>query len=315
MSPETSSTETPETPETPESFAEHHDGVYTSAVAAAAGLSPQQQARRRASGRVRAAGRGVVVIAGVPPTWRQAVRVAVLVAGPKVWVSHVTAERLLGAPRRPDSGIDLSGPLQRQVRLPGVRSHRTGTMEEDDLTTRSGIPCTTPLRTVIDMSGQLSDRELGVLLDHFLRRRAIRIDDLRSRVNRLRPAPGRSVARLRRVLADRIPGYDPGESELEGRIARIIDAAGLPRPEHQLRVDLGERRYRVDFAWPDRRLYLEGNGFGYHSLASDLDRDAGRQNELVLDGWTPIEITWRMTDEYIVSTLRRFLALPGPSVR
>ncbi len=45
-------------------------------------------------------------------------------------------------------------------------------------------------------------------------------------------------------------------------------------------------------------------------LATDLDSDARRQNELVLDGWTPIEITWRMTDAEIAATIRRFLALP-----
>jgi hypothetical protein len=41
-----------------------------------------------------------------------------------------------------------------------------------------------------------------------------------------------------------------------------------------------------------------------------LDSDARRQNDLVLDGWVPIEITWRMTDNEIATTIRRFLALP-----
>jgi hypothetical protein len=54
-------------------------------------------------------------------------------------------------------------------------------------------------------------------------------------------------------------------------------------------------------------VYLEGNGFGFHSLSTELDRDARRQNELVLDGWRPIEITWRMTNAEIEHTVRRFL--------
>jgi very-short-patch-repair endonuclease len=77
-------------------------------------------------------------------------------------------------------------------------------------------------------------------------------------------------------------------------------------------VSYGKRRYRIDFAWPDRRLYLEGNGFGWHMLATDLDSDARRQNELVLNGWIPIEITWRMTDAEIGNTIRRFLTLHPP---
>ena len=47
-------------------------------------------------------------------------------------------------------------------------------------------------------------------------------------------------------------------------------------------------------------------------LATDLDGDARRQNELVLDGWVPIEITWRMSDAEIANTIRRFLALHPP---
>jgi very-short-patch-repair endonuclease len=78
-------------------------------------------------------------------------------------------------------------------------------------------------------------------------------------------------------------------------------------PAQQHRVVLGPSRYRIDFAWPERRLYLEGNGFGFHRLATDLDRDATRQNELVLSGWTPIELTWRMSDAVIEDTLRRFM--------
>jgi len=140
-----------------------------------------------------------------------------------------------------------------------------------------------------------------------LRNKTLRLEQLRGRVSRTRPASGRSVRALQQVLRDRIPGYDAGESELEGRLARVIARAGLPLPTQQHRVSYGSVRYRVDFAWPDRKLYLEGNGFGWHQLSSDLDNEAMRQNELVLDGWTPIELTWRMTDEYIEQTLRRFL--------
>ena len=306
MPPEPSSRQTWDNPE---SFAERNDGLYTLEVATAAGLSAQQQARRRSAGRARSMGRGVDMVAGAPHTWRQRVRATAFLAGPRVVISHGTAARLLGASVAPQDWIHVTGPLGRHVRLPGVRGHRTGTMEDSDTTSRQGIPCTTPLRTVIDMSGELTVAQLGTLLDHFLRQRMLDLDDMRSQVNRLRPAPGRSVKRLRMVLAQRIPGYDPGESELEGRLARLIDRAGLPRAAQQHRVTIDGHRFRIDFAWPDRRLYLEGNGFGYHSLASDLDRDASRQNELVLAGWTPIEVTWRMTDQVIERTLRRFLAL------
>lgn len=294
-------------PPTPEEWAERHDGLFTNEVAAAAGLSRQQLSRRRASGRLRAIRRGVSAIGGAPATRRQAIRAVELAASQDVCISHEGAAWLLGAPCPSDDHIHVSGPLARLVRLPGVRAHRTGTFEEDDVVTRQGIRCTSPLRTVLDLSGSLSPVELGKLVDYFLRNKMLQLEDLRGRVGRTRAAPGRSVRKLHQVLRDRIPGYDPGESELEGRIARIIIRARLPAPTQQHRVTYGALRYRVDFAWPERRLYLEGNGFGWHQLSTDLDGDATRQNELVLDGWTPIELTWRMTDQVIETTLRRFM--------
>lgn len=296
-----------EQPPTPEQWAEHHDGVFSTEVARAAGLSRQQLSRRRTSGRSRAIRRGVSAIGGAPPTRRQAIRAVELTVPEDVGLSHETAAWLFGAPCPSDDHINVSGPPARVVRLPGVKAHRSATLEEGDLVTRTGLRCTSPLRTVLDLSGRLTVAELGKLVDYFLRNKMLRLDDFRGRVSRTRPAPGRSVRKLQRVLRDRIPGYDPGESELEGRLARIIIRSGLPAPTQQHRLSYGSARYRVDFAWPERRLYLEGNGFGWHQLSSDLDNDATRQNELVLDGWTPIELTWRMTDQVIETTLRRFM--------
>ncbi|HVE19322.1 MAG TPA: hypothetical protein VNB52_09560 [Ilumatobacteraceae bacterium] len=250
---------------------------------------------------------------GTPPSWRQAVRAVLLSHVDRVAGSHWTALTLLdGGTNSEVDKIHVITDLGHRIALDGVVSHRSGLLEEGDLVRRDGMLCTSPLRTVIDLSGPMTASELGKVVDGFLRRKQLNLEELRERVDRTRPAPGRSVATLRKVLAARLPGYDPGESELEGRIARIIDAHGLPRAMHQHRVSYGSHRYRIDLAWPDRKLYLEGNGFGWHMLATDLDGDARRQNELVLDGWVPIEITWRMSNAEIANTIRRFLALHPP---
>lgn len=293
-------------------WAERHDGLLTPAVLRADGRSERSQEHERRSGRLRAVRRGVLAVNGTPHTWRQAVRAAVIAGGPGVAAARETALRLLGGRRIETDRLMLIAEAKRQVRLGGAVTIRSGTIEPGDLVSVDGITCTSPLRTVIDLSGSMSDEVLGAVVDDFVRRRVLELEGLRSRVNRLRPAPGRSPRRLRRVLGLRIPGYDPGESQLEARITLILLANEFPLPVQQHRVEYGGRRYRLDFAWPDRKLYLEGNGFGWHSLASDLDRDARRQNELVLDGWCPIEVTWRMTDDEIRRSLVRFFALRPP---
>ena len=292
----------------PEQWAERNDGLVNSEAAAKGGVSRDQVARRRKSQRYRSVRRNVDAVVGAPQTWKQQVRAVALTCGPKVAVAHATAARLLGAEVTDDGTIHVIGPISRLVRLDGVTCHRSTTIEPEDVVQRDGIACTSPIKTVIDMSGALTIKLLGKLVDHFLRTHQMKLEDLRDRVGRLRAAPGRSMTKLRIVLAARIPGYDPGESDLEGRIARVIDRAGLARPTQQLRVKLDGERYRIDFAWPERMLYLEGNGFGFHRLSSDLDRDATRQNTLVLGGWTPIELTWRMSDAVIQDTIRRFLS-------
>jgi hypothetical protein len=292
-------------------WAERHDGLLTEKIVRSSGRGRKQRQRDRDLGRVRVVRRGVVAVNGSPRSWRQEVRAVLLSCGDLIAASHGTAQRLLDGVEirmlRDEDAFHVIAPLTRKASRDGVIAHRSGTIEKGDIVTRGDMRTTSPLRTVIDLSGTLCDKDLGLVVDDFVRRKQMTLDDLRERTNRTLPAPGRSVGRLRRVLGARLPGYDPGESELEGRIARLIGRAGLPQPTQQHRVQLGRDRYRIDFAWPEHKVYLEGNGFGFHSLSSDLDRDARRQNRLVLDGWRPIEITWRMSDVEIEKTIRAFL--------
>lgn len=288
-------------------WAENHDGLITQRVMRADGRDRGAVQGELRSGRVRSIRRGVVAVNGAPPTWRQAVRAVLLSCGDEVAASHGTALRLLGGRVIPSEWIEVLAPMARQVRLDGVRAHRSGVLEPGDIVVVQGMRCTSALRTVVDLSGVLPWKQLGDVVDDLVRRRLLDLEALRSRVNRLRPAPGRRMKVLRAVLAARIPGYDPGESTLEARIMLLLIEHGLPLPTQQLKVEFGPNRYRIDFAWPDRRIYLEGNGFGSHSLSTDLDRDARRQNELVLDGWRPIELTWRMSDEEMRRVLISFL--------
>jgi Transcriptional regulator, AbiEi antitoxin len=295
-----------------EDLAERQDGVVSLAQARWCGVSQGQIAWRRSSGRYRRCRRGVVRVAGVPPSWRQAVRIAALAAVGPVAVSHASAARLYGLELPPavhrrwqaDSAfIELSAPIVRHVRLDGVRGHRSGTWEEGDIVARAGLAVTSPLRIVIDLSSRLGVDGTGRLVDEMLRRKLVTVAALRDRVASLRPAPGRSVRVLRAVVAARDQTYDPGESTLEARIRRVIRRKGFPAPVGQYWIRDATLAARLDFAYPDVKVYLEGDGFGFHRFASDLDRDARRRNELVQRGWIGLHFTWRMKDAEIEAKL------------
>ena len=288
-----------------EDWAEKRDGLLTTRVVRTS-VSSRQVVRRKQAGIWRQVRRGVMAVGGSPRSWQQEVRAVLLSCGLAVVASYWTAVRLHGGtvPKDRAEGIHVSGSPYRMVRMAGVLHHRSGTFIDDDLVKRAGMRCTSTVRTVIDISGALSVDELGKIVDDFLRRKVMDLDDLRTRVSAMRPAPGRSIKTLRAVLAARIPGYEAGDSHLETRIALLIAGGRIGQPIHQFRIAFGSIRYRLDFAYPEQKVYLEGNGFGCHSIASDLDNDARRQNHMVIDGWRPVELTWRMTDAEILTTLR-----------
>ena len=75
----------------------------------------------------------------------------------------------------------------------------------------------------------------------------------------------------------------------------------LPIREHPI------KNYRFDFAWLDQKVLLEvhGNGPGHQSPLG-MTRDAKKQMEAVIRGWTVIFITTLMLkDDNIEHTLRQ----------
>ena len=95
---------------------------------------------------------------------------------------------------------------------------------------KSGIPVTSPARTLADLARVATPQEV---------RRATR------------------AAEKRGLPLD--PGHVPSktESELEDDFLAICRRYGVPEPECQ--VPFG--RHRVDFYWPDHRLAIETDGY------------------------------------------------------
>jgi hypothetical protein len=61
------------------------------------------------------------------------------------------------------------------------RSSSTTTTSEQDRTTVEGIPCTTAVRTVIDLAPELTSDELRRVVDDCLSRRLFTVEDARTR--------------------------------------------------------------------------------------------------------------------------------------
>jgi len=165
------------------------------------------------------------------------------------------------------------------------------------------VPVTTPARTLLDLAGVLDADELGRCTDEALRRRLLSLDELRRVFDRHSGAGRRRLAPVRAVLADRVPGYDPGANDWEQRMDRLWDLLALPPAVRQHTVRVGGHRYRVDRAIPELKLAVEWVGKEFHSLEGRFVRDRLRISDLVQAGWDVIEVTPHWTPKRLRATV------------
>src|SRR5437764_10900550 len=90
--------------------------------------------------------------------------------------------------------------------------------------------------------------------------------------------PGRRL--LAPLVAARRAGRRPTESELEDDLLGLIRRYGLPEPVPQYPY----RGRRIDFAYPELVIGIEGNSVQAHSAKEDVQRNAEKANDL-LEWW------------------------------
>ena len=262
-------------------------------------LSEKQLEAWLASRRLEPMWPGVYRAAGAPESWEQRLHGCCLSAGDGVFASHRSAARLWGLTGVPAVRLEVTAGAGRAVRLAGVVAHRSNLVDERFVTEVDGIPVTSAERTVVDLAAVLGEHTLGPVLDDGARRRIVSYESVGRCLEQMRRRGRRRTTVVERLLEARL-GSDPGESALEGRVARWLVAAGLPPPVPQLWVVAGGRRFRLDLAYPGRRVGFELDGWDVHARRVAFDGDRERGNELALAGWRIYHFTARSTREAVV---------------
>jgi len=230
-------------------------------------------------------------LAGSPETWHQRVHAAALASDGIV--SHRSAAELWGL-IQPAGYVEVSitpGRVPR-VRPPAV-IHRIKDLRADLAVTREGMAVTDPVRTIIDLGLVLPTSSVGGALGRGLSSRLVTI----RQAQELREALGRRGRNGTGVAGDlierRLLTGGGVHSELEMRLARLVDRHLLPRPVLQHEVWAGGRFIaRVDAAYPTLKLAIEVDGYEFHSSPEAFQHDRTRQNHLVALGWTVLRFTW-----------------------
>lgn len=240
-----------------------------------------------ASGEVREVVRGVFVDArapDTPDTWLDALRLAVppgaVVAGRSAAWAHGVDVRGLGPPA-PSVVECVASTRPRPGRRAGLRSR--GEAVDGDVTEVGGVPCTTPLRTAVDLLFQVPRPLALAAADAMAHAGAFTADALAAAVERHADRTG--FRRARRLAAACEPLAESfGESHTR---LRILDA-GFPRPVAQVPLGAGGRvEFRIDLGYPWLRVGVEYDGLEHHSTARDLRADEARRARIRdTYGWT-----------------------------
>jgi hypothetical protein len=174
-----------------------------------------------------------------------------------------------------------------------------------DVTELHGIPVTTVARTLLDLAGVASARELARAVDAAERRDLFdlaAVDDVLARAR-----GRRGVVALRDAIAAWRPRYT--RSELEDRFAALVEKAGLPPPQLNVLLDGEHAQHEVDAFWPATWLVVELDSFAYHRTRRDRERDAARDADLELAGYRVVRLTWDEATMHAERTVRRLRRL------
>jgi hypothetical protein len=268
-------------------------GLVTSTQLDGIGFGRGAREKWLAAGRLKRVRRGIYMLPGVAPTWQASVLAAALAAGPDAVVSNLTAAHLWqlfdGRPPEPvRQSIHVTAPSLHH--LAGVKAHRCR-LDGREQTRYRSIPVTTPARTLFDLATVLDADQLGRCVDEALRRRLVTVSELGCLLQQHAGAGRRRLRPLRVVLANRLPGFDPGANKWEQRMDRQWEQLGLPASRRQYWVSVAGGRCCVDRAVPELKLAVEWVGKAYHSLDGRFARDRIRISDLVQAGWDVIEVT------------------------
>lgn len=276
------------------------------------GMTARQLQGRLAAGLLVAVHPSVYRLTGAPQSPQQVVQAACMAARPGAVASHRSAGGLwrLRGIESPQPEITVPG-----TACPTLRSvvvHRTDHLDPIDISWRSGIPVTTPARTLLDLGAVVPPETVEHALEDALLRRLVGFELLTRTLERLAGPGRRGAAVLRKLVEERDPATAPTQSVLEDRLLRELRRAGLPEPVRQYEVG----GVRLDLAYPAVRLGIEADSRIWHGGRDDEQRNSRKANVLVAHGWRVLHFTWadvRWRPESAVEAVARELALAWPA--
>lgn len=274
-------------------LADGQHGVFSTAQASEIGVATSTLQRWLGAHRIEFVSGGVYRVVGAASTWHQRVAVACLTI-PDGLASHRCAARLWALDGFARAPVEVMTQRWRRLerRPDGIVVHETKDLVAADLDERHGIPCTSLVRTLVDLPAVAREFRAGQALDHASRHDNTILPRVRQRHREVARRGRNGTVVLRRLLLERGAGDRKVDSGFERRALRLIDASQLPRPVTQHMVRNGDFVAYLDIAWPDHMVGMECDSYEHHSGQRAHQWDRSRRRQLTALGWDIREFTW-----------------------
>jgi predicted transcriptional regulator of viral defense system len=278
-------------------------GVVSVGQLRALGLDRSAVRRRVLAGHLHPLHRGVYAMGHRALSVCGTYLAAVLAAGPGAVLSHRAAGHLWGL-RAGAAGVTVTIPRHRAGPR-NVKVHQSRVLGGADVTEREGIPVTTVARTLLDLAGVVSARDLARAVDTAERHELFDLTAMEGVLSRARGRRG--AAALRRAIAAWQPRHT--RSELEDRFAELMARSPLPPPDLNVLLDGQQSQHEIDAFWPSQGLVVQLDGFAFHRTRRDRERDAATDADLELAGLRVVRLTWEEVTRHADRTVRRLAVI------
>jgi very-short-patch-repair endonuclease len=268
-------------------------------------LSDNAIDRRVRRGSLKKLHRGVFATPSSVDTFERRIVAAALAAGPGAAISHFAAahHHRFGGTDLPRV-VDVSVPSMRRRRLGVVDVHRVTWLPPEDTLVVGDLRVTSPARTICDLAGSLSRRNLELVLDDAILAGRVKLDVVASTLSRM-PANTKGAHVLRALIEARPDGRARVESPLEWDVQAVLREAGL---EFRTQYEVAGRR--LDIAFPEEKLTVEPMGYRWHGSRTAWARDVARDRDLLAAGWRVFPVTKEdlKSPSALVAKIRQALA-------
>lgn len=190
-----------------------------------------------------------------------------------------------------------------------ITVHQTKDLVTSDLDQVDGVPCTSLVRTLVDLPAVSHEFRAGQALDHACRLDRSVLEQVRLRHLEV-ARRGRNGTVALRAMLERRCGSGLVGSGFETKALDLIGNAGIPDPVCQFEVRAGDFVAHLDLAWPDRMVGLECDSLAHHFGEHADQRDRTRRRTLTRLGWDIYEYTYEdvvRRGPMVVAELRRVL--------